>query len=510
VSYFLGQGELPAQIPAWLSPLLLTCSLLCLFLGVLAAVHRTPAWLKDEERARRHADLSPQQAAADLGRALKLAPKRRHTELLEQRARLYEKLGRGKDASRDRLAVAGAPGTLKGDAMSATEPGGKGAEADAISRGSGQLKALVASGQAMAVGYCPRCKTAAELDGRLRCPIHHRTRGRGVRYVVPDDVEAGKEAVLRERSKRRSRRRWRALGAAAALALVALAWLVIDRFADIGELIPNASPQSEVNATSPVVGPGAAGFGTVEQMRKLKVNWYYEFGDCRKYANCLPMTRAGCPWQPEYSVRYLMRTCGALPCNGVLIGNEPYVQDVCNATCQAEQLHDHAPEARAVNPNATVIFGNYAWPQSWQLTALSDAWARRYPNLPLATFMRDNNVRIGVHQYPGAEYKSQSWRTALLAFRADVKRRWNVDIVLTEYGSYDSGARWKQVINEQTRWLRNQGIPAAAFYGGSVDTWGCCPMTKAGGTGLTQYGQLYARLNTWASVTTWIDQLSRQ
>jgi ribosomal protein L40E len=494
-AYFLGRGELPFQIPSWLNPAVLAAgSLLCLFCGMLVALRRTPPWLKYENRAKRHTDLSPWQAVADLGCALELAPERRHTRLLGQRAELCEKLGQAEDASREPSATVTAPGALALEADSAAALSEADAEACVTSRRSGELESLIASGQSRAVGYCPRCKAVVELDGSLRCQTHRRTKGRGVQHIVHADLEGSKQAVLREREKARSSGRRRAMAAAGALALVGLAWLLLAHLADVAELIPGIRPERTGNDASLVVGPGAAGFATVRQVSRLGVNWYYAYGECQGRSDCLPMTRAGCPWQPEYPVDYLMSSCGAAPCRGLMILNEPGVQDVCDAACQAEQLHDHAQEARAINPNATVVFGNYAVAQSWQLEDLSQAWASLYPDLPLASFMQENNVRIGVHHYAHSNYAPQTWRAALLAFRSEVKGLWNVDIVVTEYGAMDSGLRWMRVIIGQTGWLRDQGIPAAALMGGSDERRGCCPLAREGG-GLTAYGHVYAVMN---------------
>jgi phage FluMu protein Com len=64
---------------------------------------------------------------------------------------------------------------------------------------SAQLTELLNSGQAKAVGYCPRCKVAKELDTKRCCAIHPRVKGRRVQYVIPSEVEAAKKVVLRGR-----------------------------------------------------------------------------------------------------------------------------------------------------------------------------------------------------------------------------------------------------------------------------------------------------------------------
>ncbi|OGN91427.1 MAG: hypothetical protein A2Y88_05560 [Chloroflexi bacterium RBG_13_48_10] len=60
-----------------------------------------------------------------------------------------------------------------------------------------QLTELLDTGQAKAVGYCPRCKAAVELGSKRRCTIHPRVKGRRIQYVLPNNIEAGKKLVLR-------------------------------------------------------------------------------------------------------------------------------------------------------------------------------------------------------------------------------------------------------------------------------------------------------------------------
>jgi phage FluMu protein Com len=64
---------------------------------------------------------------------------------------------------------------------------------------SAQLTELLNSGQAKAVGYCPRCKVVKELDSKRCCTIHPRVKGQRVKYVIPNDVEAAKKTILRGR-----------------------------------------------------------------------------------------------------------------------------------------------------------------------------------------------------------------------------------------------------------------------------------------------------------------------
>jgi hypothetical protein len=60
-----------------------------------------------------------------------------------------------------------------------------------------QLTELLDTGQAKAIGYCPRCKAAVELSSKRSCTIHPRVKGRRIQYVLPNNIEAGKKLVLR-------------------------------------------------------------------------------------------------------------------------------------------------------------------------------------------------------------------------------------------------------------------------------------------------------------------------
>jgi RNA polymerase subunit RPABC4/transcription elongation factor Spt4 len=55
---------------------------------------------------------------------------------------------------------------------------------------------MLSSGIAVAVGYCRACKAVVELNKDKRCPVHPKVKGRDEELVIPEDVEAGKLAVL--------------------------------------------------------------------------------------------------------------------------------------------------------------------------------------------------------------------------------------------------------------------------------------------------------------------------
>lgn len=245
------------------------------------------------------------------------------------------------------------------------------------------------------------------------------------------------------------------------------------------------------------LGPGVAGGLAEESLHELGATWDYSWDECHGARDCLPMWRVGCAWYPlGLTVDGLMHSCGPAPCLGLMVLNEPGWQDVCSANCQAEQLHEIAPQALAANPQAEIVFGNYTWPDTTVLDDLAIAWAARYPGEDLGRFLRDHHVRIGVHHYAWPDYEMDVWRGRLLQFKADVAARWAVPVLLSEYGALDSGLRWKQVVGDQALWLMDQGIMAApwvAAYARPEDVgWGCCPMRDA--DGLTEYGRLYAGL----------------
>lgn len=71
------------------------------------------------------------------------------------------------------------------------------------SRRSSEIKNILISGNAIAVGYCPQCDLAVELNKDLHCIIHPKSKGRDVEYVIPSDVLAGKLAVMQKMEARR-------------------------------------------------------------------------------------------------------------------------------------------------------------------------------------------------------------------------------------------------------------------------------------------------------------------
>jgi hypothetical protein len=173
-------------------------AVLVLVLGFTQAVRKTPAYLKYENRAKRHVDLNPRQALSDLNTAIELAPEKEQANLLKQRANLYGKLGMTEDAARDHLVLATSPDAYKGEGQWVAAFTGADADAYTGNRRSGQITSLLSSGNARAVGYCPRCKNVVELDSDQRCQVHPKTKGREIQYVIPADVLVGKLTVLQK------------------------------------------------------------------------------------------------------------------------------------------------------------------------------------------------------------------------------------------------------------------------------------------------------------------------
>ncbi|OGO26355.1 MAG: hypothetical protein A2136_05260 [Chloroflexi bacterium RBG_16_54_11] len=158
----------------------------------------TPAYVKYQNRAERHLNLNAWQALDDLNHAMDLASEKEQGNLIKQRAKVYEKLGLTDEAARDHLTLATSPNSYKGEGewISAIT----GADADVFSSGmrSGKIKAMLASGNVKAVGFCRRCKAVVELNPDQRCPSHPKVKGAEVQFVIPADVLAGKLAVMQK------------------------------------------------------------------------------------------------------------------------------------------------------------------------------------------------------------------------------------------------------------------------------------------------------------------------
>jgi hypothetical protein len=246
-----------------------------------------------------------------------------------------------------------------------------------------------------------------------------------------------------------------------------------------------------MSAPQQLTGYGAAGASPQVWMQKLDLAWYYSWAFCNGSLDCLPMVRVGCPWTPQYPVSTLMASCRPAPCRGLMVLNEPGLEDRCDYACQAQQLHDRTLEARAVSPSALIVFGNYQDVSTPRLDRLASAWAAAYPTKDIAAFMQSNNVRIGVHHYAWPGYDASVWRAGIRDYREAVRDLFGVGIALTEYGALWDDHAWRLLVADQTVWLKEQGIPAAVFLAGMDTRWaGCCTLFNADAT-LTERAEFY-------------------
>ena len=179
----------------------------CFVMAFVFLLRKTPAYLKYENRAKRHINLNAWQALDDFNRAMDLAEDKEQGNLIKQRVEVYKKLGLTEQAERDYLALATSPGAYKdaGEWIAALT----GADAESISSGvrSSQNTMLLQSGKAKAVGYCEQCGDAVVLNTDLRCQTHPKKKVKEVEFVIPSDVVVGKLTVLQKvesRSKKLS------------------------------------------------------------------------------------------------------------------------------------------------------------------------------------------------------------------------------------------------------------------------------------------------------------------
>ena len=139
------------------------------------------------KRAERHVESVPQQAVADLTRALELAPEKRKAGILRQRAKIYVELGQKEEALGDLSAYAASPQAHKGAQLLSDIVGVELEQTAAIPTEMeiGALqKELALEGVLQGVGTCRRCKDAVELDEPILC------RGALGFWTVPTDIEA--------------------------------------------------------------------------------------------------------------------------------------------------------------------------------------------------------------------------------------------------------------------------------------------------------------------------------
>ena len=173
-----------------------------LIAGIVLAVRRTPEYEKYENRAKRHLGLNLWQSLADVNRAMKAAPEKKQGGLIKLRAQVFEKLGMADDAMRDRLVLITSPNAYKSEGETVSMFTGADADVYARSRKKTQIKAVLNSGNVVAVGYCPKCKAVVELDADEHCKTHVKTKGQEVEYVISADVLKGRLAVLAKLERR--------------------------------------------------------------------------------------------------------------------------------------------------------------------------------------------------------------------------------------------------------------------------------------------------------------------
>lgn len=200
--WYIQSPESAPNIPAldaFLNPIVLGLAALIAFIsGFVILVRRTPEYLKYQIRATRHEKLNPWQALEDLDRAVDEAPDKEKGKLIKQRAKLYEHLGFAEDAARDYLLLITSPNRFKGEADAVSLFIGADSGVYEKSRRDSEIKTVLSSGKARAVGYCPQCDLVVELNPDERCFVHPKVKGREVEYVIPADIAAGKLAVMQK------------------------------------------------------------------------------------------------------------------------------------------------------------------------------------------------------------------------------------------------------------------------------------------------------------------------
>jgi hypothetical protein len=214
---FVGLGWLFARMetaetlpPCCASPAYLWFMALCLLIGgIVYALGRTPEYEKYVKRAQRHVEAGPEQALADLTKALELAPEKEQADILRQRGELYSKLGHKEEALADLSAYSASPHAHKGAKFASKVIGvelEEGASALFTEGTIGALqKELMREGALTAVGYCKRCKDAVELDENRLCS---RCSGKvkEARFVKPEESEGELAKLRKEAAARRKRR----------------------------------------------------------------------------------------------------------------------------------------------------------------------------------------------------------------------------------------------------------------------------------------------------------------
>jgi hypothetical protein len=194
---------LPASPTVWL--FVAGVSLLTAIVGV---VRKTPLHVRYAKRARRHVELDPEQALMDFSAALESAPEKQRASLLQERAALYERLGKDSRAVKDRLDYTFEDSAYQTGAGLAYLVGAD-QETYVNSVAQRERRKMIAEGKISAVGFCRKCGKPVELTPDLRCKEHPSIKGDEVQYGLPEAVKELTSKALQEyEAKKKKRRRW--------------------------------------------------------------------------------------------------------------------------------------------------------------------------------------------------------------------------------------------------------------------------------------------------------------
>jgi hypothetical protein len=191
-----------AEVTICVSPVFWVIGLVIFpILTLVEVLKKTPDYERYALRAERHKKIDLQQSVADLSEAIKLAPQKKQGALLRKRSDIHKLLGNEEESLKDRLGYLGSEVDDEGGFQSLG--GAFNLPTDSITAGwrEGELRGLVKLEQIKAVGYCKKCRKAVDLTWKLRCPEHHRKKPLAVKYVMPNDLDAGLVDVEQAGSK---------------------------------------------------------------------------------------------------------------------------------------------------------------------------------------------------------------------------------------------------------------------------------------------------------------------
>jgi hypothetical protein len=160
--------------------------------GLRMCLGRTPKYERHVKRAEQVREAAPEQALADLGLALELAPEKERADILKQRGELYAKLGLREDAATDLAAFAEHPDAHKGAKVLSEIVGVElegAAKASTEATLEGLRTSLMRDGALAAISYCERCREAFILSEQFLCPRCARKLAEP-RFVKPHEAEA--------------------------------------------------------------------------------------------------------------------------------------------------------------------------------------------------------------------------------------------------------------------------------------------------------------------------------